>query len=54
MQIMYVSTRLDDLKELSEPLQRDDWQYTDSLRFFSDDSPARALEVGQQYDGRCY
>ena len=51
---MYVPTSLDDLKELSEPLQRGDRQYTDILRFFSDNSPAHALEVGPQYIGRCY
>ena len=51
---MYVPTRLDDLKELSELLQCGDRQYTDILRFLSDNSPAHALEVGQQYNGRCY
>ena len=53
-QIMYVPTRLDDLRELSEPIQCGEQTYTDCLRFFSGDSPARALEVGQQCNGRCH
>lgn len=50
-QIMYVPTRLEDIKELEQELSCGEQTYKDDLRFFSGDSPARALEVGHQCNG---
>lgn len=47
-QLMYVPTRLEDLREMDEAIELDGAQYFDELRFFSGDSPARNLESGQQ------
>ena len=51
-QILYVPTRLEDIQELEQNLTIDGQEYCDKLRFFSGDTPARALEAGHQCNGR--
>lgn len=51
-QIMYVRTRLEDIKGLEQPISFQGKDYTDRMRFFSGDSPARALEAGHQCNGK--
>jgi len=52
-QLLYVPTRLEDLRELEEKISSKDGRtFTDKLRFFSGDSPARQLEAGQQCGGK--
>ena len=41
-----VPTRLDDIEQLDHNLTIVKKEYTDRLRFFSGDTPARALEAG--------
>lgn len=50
-QILYVPARIEDIKELDEPLAVEGVVYKDVLRYFSGDSPARQLEGGQQCGG---
>ena len=50
-QILYVPTRLEDIQELEQNLTIDGQEYCDKLRFFSGDTPARALEAGHQCNG---
>lgn len=51
-QILYVPTRLEDLKEMDVSVSlQDGTEYTDTMRFFSGDTPARQLEAGQQCGG---
>lgn len=50
-QLMYVPTRLEDIRDLAEPIEMNDREYMDQLRFFTGDGPARQLESGQQGGG---
>lgn len=50
-QILYVPTRIEDLVDLDERITVNNQEYTDVLRFFSGDTPARQLESGQQCGG---
>lgn len=52
-QLLYVATRREDLKALENPTNSPDGvPYTDVMRYFSGDSPARQLESGQQCGGK--
>ncbi|CAH1274237.1 Hypp5281 [Branchiostoma lanceolatum] len=51
-QMLYAETRRDDLPSLADPVMSPDGQaYTDTLRFFKGDNPARQSELGQQRGG---
>lgn len=51
-QLLYVSTRWEDIKDLSTKLEINGNKFIDKLRFFSGDNPARQLESGQQCGGK--
>ena len=51
-QLLYVPTRWEDIDDLSTKLEFDGQRFTDKLRFFSGDNPARQLESGQQCGGK--
>ena len=50
-QLSYVDTRIQDLNDLTEPIEIDNYLLFDSLRFFKGDGPASQFEAGQQKGG---
>ncbi|KAI8494605.1 hypothetical protein Bbelb_278310 [Branchiostoma belcheri] len=51
-QLLYAETRRDDLPSLSLPVKSQDGrEFTDVLRIFKGDNPAREFELGQQRGG---
>ena len=50
-QISYIQTRQDDIDEISKGSIYNDIKFTDKLRIFSGDGPARQFEGGQQRGG---
>jgi hypothetical protein len=54
-QLSYVETRLECLKDLSQPIQSECGMLVhDKMRFFHGDTPARQYECGQQKGGNFY
>ncbi|CAC5403196.1 unnamed protein product [Mytilus coruscus] len=47
----YIQTRMEDIVELSEGSKFQDVTFTDKIRIFSGDNPARQFEAGQQRGG---
>ena len=51
-QLMYIDTRLEDIKDLSSAIDTNDGiSIYDEMRFFKGDGPAAQLEAGQQKGG---
>lgn len=50
-QLLYSETRMDDIKQLSEPLKFQEVAIKDCMRFFKGDAPAAQFEAGQQKGG---
>lgn len=50
-QLLYVPTRLEDVRDLEQAIELDGCMYFDELRFFTGDAPARNLECGHQGPG---
>lgn len=48
---MYIDTRLEDIKQLSTPLQWNGVQVFDKMKFFKGDGPAAQFEAGHQKGG---
>ena len=50
-QLLYIEERLNDIKELSSPLEIDNIPIFDIMRVFKGDNPASQFEVGHQKNG---